>query len=85
MKNKLLDNRNKIDNIDKKILDLLNERAKCAIEIGKVKQSCSPVYVPSRETEIINNLIKNNEGPLSKQDISGIYREIISVCRGMES
>lgn len=85
MKNKLLENRNKIDNIDKKILDLLNERAKCAVEIGKIKQTSSAVYVPSRETEIINNLIKNNKGPLSKQDISGIYREIISVCRGMES
>ncbi|WP_372519263.1 prephenate dehydratase [Candidatus Ruminimicrobiellum ovillum] len=85
MKNKLLQYRTKIDGIDKKILDLLNERAKTAVEIGKIKQSSSSVYVPSRETEVINNLIKNNKGPLSKQDISGIYREIISVCRGMES
>lgn len=85
MKNKLLENRNKIDKIDKKILDLLNERAKCAVEIGKIKQASLPVYVPSRETEVIDNLIKNNKGPLNKQDISVIYREIISVCRGMES
>ena len=61
MKDKLLENRNKIDNIDKKILDLLNERAKCAVEIGKVKQSSSAVYVPSRESEIINfDFNKNN-------------------------
>ncbi len=85
MKNRLLEFRNKIDTIDKKILDLLNERAKCAVEIGKIKQASSPVYVPSRETEVINNLIRNNKGPLNKQDISSIYREIISVCRGMES
>ena len=85
MKNKIVEYREKIDSIDKKILNLLNERAKAAIEIGKIKQSSSAVYVPSRETEIINNLIKNNKGPLNKQDISGIYREIISVCRGMES
>ena len=85
MKNKLLDYRNKIDNIDRTILDLLNERAKCAIEIGKIKQVPSAVYVPDRELEIINNLVKNNKGPLNKQDITGIYREIISVCRGMES
>jgi len=85
MKNKILQYRTKIDAIDKKVLDLLNERAKTAVEIGKIKQSSSAVYVPSRETEVINNLIKNNKGPLSKQDISGIYREIISVCRGMES
>ena len=85
MKNKILQYRTKIDAVDKKILDLLNERAKIAVEIGEIKQSSSAVYVPSRETEVINNLIKNNKGPLSKQDISGIYREIISVCRGMES
>ena len=85
MKNKLLEYRNKIDDIDKKILNLLNDRANCAVEIGKIKQSSSAVYVPSRETEVINNLIKNNKGPLNKQDISDIYREIISVCRGMES
>ena len=59
MKNKILEYRNKIDGIDKKILDLLNERANCAVEIGKIKQSPSAVYVPSRETEVINNLIKN--------------------------
>ena len=85
MKNKLLEHRQKIDNIDKKILNLLNERAKLAVEIGKIKQSSSAVYVPDRETEVINNLIINNNGPLSRQDISAIYREIISVCRGMES
>ncbi len=85
MKNKLSEHRKKIDVIDKKILNLLNERAKVAVEIGKAKQSSSAVYVPSREAEVINNITKNNKGPLSKQDISGIYREIISVCRGMES
>ena len=79
MKNKLLQYRKKIDYIDRKILNLLNERAKTAVEIGKIKQSSSAVYVPSRETEIINNLTKSNKGPLNKQDISGIYREIISV------
>ena len=85
MKNKLLKYRNKIDNIDKKIVGLLNQRANCAIEIGKIKQSPSSVYVPSRETEVINNLLKNNKGPLNRQDLSGIYREIISVCRGIEA
>ena len=85
MKNKLSEYRKKIDVIDKKILNLLNERAKTAVEIGKAKQSSSSIYVPSREAEVINNLKKNNKGPLSKQDISGIYREIISVCRSMES
>ena len=85
MKNKLSHYRKKIDDIDKKILNLLNERAENAVEIGKIKQTSSVVYVPSRETEVINNLVKNNEGPLTKQDITYIYREIIGVCRGLES
>lgn len=84
MKNKLLKYRTKIDDIDKKILNLLNERAKSAVEIGKIKKD-SAIYVPSRETEVINNLIKNNKGPLTNQDITYIYREIIGVCRGLES
>ena len=77
--------RKKIDDIDKKILNMLNERAKLAIQIGKAKQNSSAVYVPSRETEVINSLAKNNKGPLNKQDIFYIYKEIISVCRGLES
>ena len=84
MNNKILKCRKRIDNIDKKILDLLNDRAAVAVEIGKMKQSFSAVYVPSRETEIINNLSKNNKGLLNKKDISSIYTEIISVCRAME-
>lgn len=85
MKDKLLDCRKNIDCIDEKILELLNERAKFAVKIGKIKQSNGAVYVPSRETEVINRLVKNNKGPLTKQNISAIYREIISTCRGLEA
>ncbi|MBQ3835129.1 MAG: prephenate dehydratase [Elusimicrobia bacterium] len=85
MKNKLKSYRKTIDNIDIKILELLNKRAKCALEIGKIKHSSSAVYVPARESEVINNLSKNNDGLLTKQNITSIYREIISVCRGIEA
>ncbi len=85
MKNKLKSYRKIIDNIDIKILDLLNARAKCALEIGKIKQKSSAVYVPAREREVINNLAKNNNGILTKQNIASIYGEIISVCRSLEA
>ncbi len=85
MSDKIAECRKNIDYIDEKILELLNARAKFAVEIGKMKQDASVVYVPSRESEIINNLVKNNKGPLDKEDISYVYREIISVCRGLES
>ena len=85
MTDKLIDCRKNIDYIDEKILELLNVRAKFAIKIGKIKQSADSVYVPSRETEVINKLIKSNKGPLTKQNIASIYKEIISTCRGLES
>jgi len=85
MKNKILRQRKKIDEIDKKILQLVTDRAKAACEIGKLKNiSFQTAYVPGRESEIINNLIKNNEGLLSKEDIINIFKEIISVCRAKE-
>ena len=77
--------RKKIDETDQKILNMLNMRANFAIEIGKLKQDSSSVYVPCREAEVINTLVKNNKGPLTKQDITCIYREIISACRAMEA
>lgn len=85
MTNKLISCRKNIDFIDSKILDLINARAKFALKIAKIKHNKSAVYVPARETEVINNLLKNNKGPLTKKEITSIYREIISVCRGMEA
>ncbi|MDD2523889.1 MAG: prephenate dehydratase [Endomicrobiaceae bacterium] len=86
MNEKVLEYRNKIDAIDQKILKLLNERAESAIEIGNLKSIASrTVYVPSREVEVINNLVRNNKGPLEKEDILNIYKEIMSVCRSKEA
>jgi len=85
MNDKLQEYRNKIDGIDLKILKLLNERAETAVKIGELKNSASKtVYVPSREVEVINNLLKNNPGPLEKEDILNIYKEVMSVCRAKE-
>ena len=57
--------RKRIDEIDKKILDLLNERARAAIEIGKIKQPSNSVfYVPDREQAVYDSLADRNERPL---------------------
>ncbi len=77
--------RKKINSTDNQILNLLNKRAETAIKIGRLKQNSSAIYVPSREAEVIGNIIKNNKGPLTKQDITYIFKEIISVCRAMEA
>ncbi len=77
--------RKRIDEIDKKILDLLNERARAAIEIGKIKQSTNSVfYVPEREKAVYDSLADRNEGPLPNAAVKAIYREIMSSIRALE-
>ena len=52
----LSDWRRRIDEIDRKLVQLLNERSHCALEIGKLKQEQNlPLYQPDREREVIKN------------------------------
>jgi len=73
------DLRKKIDDIDEKLLELLNERASCSIEVGQLKRTeRAQVYVPERERRIYETLVERNPGPLPKEAIRAIYREVIS-------
>lgn len=77
--------RKKIDQLDKKIVGLLNDRASLAQRIGHAKNRHSEeVYVPSREKEIFERVSGLNRGPLPKQAIRSIYREILSASRSLE-
>ena len=77
--------REKIDDIDDRMLELLNERAGYAREIAESKaEKNAPVYVPRREIEIINRLITNNKGPMNKEGVEAVFREVISACRALE-
>ena len=59
----LNDLRKKIDKIDSEILELLNERTGCALKIGAIKKSKSmDVYVPNRESKVVDRIIKLNNG-----------------------
>ncbi len=80
--------REKIDAIDKQILELLNERAQAALEIGSLKQGVSedePILRPEREAQVISRLIELNQGPVQDGSVSSIWSEVISACRGLES
>lgn len=71
--------RKKIDEIDSKLLSLLNERAGVVIEIGKLKsRTGSPVYAPDREKEVLEKVTKQNTGPLKDKCIQAIWRELMS-------
>lgn len=77
--------RQEIDGYDKQIVALLNKRAQCADGIGKVKRRLSlPVYVPTREEEVIRLVVKSNPGPLSKAAIARLYERIIDESRRLE-
>lgn len=77
--------RHKIDELDQKIIALLNERATLAQQIGKIKQSTqSPFYVPEREKAVLDKLVQINTGPLNERAIRSIYREIMSAIRSLE-
>lgn len=81
----LEDLRQRIDELDSKIVSLLNERARLAIEIGEIKRNTTTVYyVPEREKKIYDKLVAENAGPLPETAIRAIYREVISAVRALE-
>ncbi|MBI4665694.1 MAG: prephenate dehydratase [Nitrospinae bacterium] len=74
-----------IDRIDDDLVKLLNRRAGLARKIAELKkQKNSPVYVQSRENEILKRVAENNRGPLSSEALKGVFREIFSATRSVE-
>lgn len=77
--------RKAIDGIDAQLIDLLNERARLAQEIGRIKErSGRPVYVAGRAEQLMRRLISQSKGPLDEQAIRAIYREIMSASLALE-
>ncbi len=74
-----------IDEIDRKLLLLLNERSHCANTIGHIKKQLGlPVYVPSRELDVLNNVTSANEGPLDSGAVRRVFERIIDETRALE-
>ncbi len=81
----IADWRKKIDDLDRKLVDLLNERAQCAREIGRLKRGTNqPVYEPEREKIIHENVHRANKGPLTDRDLMMIYERLIDVMRKIQ-
>lgn len=79
---KLGKKRKEIDLIDQKLSNLLNQRLRIALEIGKMKKERrEKVYDPRREKEILERLERKNKGPMKKEDLKKIFRMIMKVCR----
>lgn len=75
----ILEHRKAIDQLDRKIVRLLNERTARALEIGalKLKQG-EEIYAPHRERAVLSRVIRMNRGPLTAECVRAIYREIMS-------
>ena len=77
--------RNRIDVLDRQLVELLNERARAALLIGHLKAATSlPVYEPAREKVIYQNVRANNKGPLPDIELTHIYERIIDVMRALQ-
>jgi chorismate mutase len=81
----LEDLRRRIDLLDESLVKLLNARAACALEIGRLKrQAGMPIYQPAREAEVLNNVGKANLGPLDQPAMKRLFERIIDEARHLE-
>ena len=79
------DLRERIDSIDDELLRLFNERAKLALEIGRMKKDQGlPIHMPSREEQIIMRVQQENPGPLSPISVARLYQQLIQESRILE-
>lgn len=77
--------RKKIDRLDKRIVKLLNKRARYADEIGMIKEKLGlEVYSPEREKQVIENVSSENPGPLTDEAVSRVYERVIDESRRLE-
>ena len=92
----LKDLRQKIDKIDRELVSLISERARCAQTVADVKKAAldtndeneTPVYYrPEREAQVLRTIMQHNEqqgGPLDNEEMARLFREIMSACLALE-
>jgi chorismate mutase len=77
--------RAKIDALDRRLVELLSERAQCVLAVGQIKNSKNmEVFDPERERQIILNILRENKGPLDDEALRRIFERVIGECRRIE-
>jgi len=77
--------RRKIDILDMRLLELLNERTRIVEEIGRIKQHLAlPIYEPKREEQVFQNVTSHNPGPLSAEAVKRVFERIIDEMRNIQ-
>jgi len=81
----LADCRERINEIDRRLVALLNERTSVVQEIGRIKRECRmPVYEPKREEEVLRNVTESNGGPMAPEAARRIFERIIDEMRTLQ-
>jgi chorismate mutase-like protein len=77
--------RDRIDDLDRRILGLLNDRTRIVEEIGRVKRHLDlPIYEPKREVEVFENVTGHNTGPLTPDGVKRVFERIIDEMRNVQ-
>ncbi len=85
MRGDIDDLRRRIDMLDEHLVRLLNARAACALEVGRLKRELGvPIYQPDREAEVLKNVQEWNTGPLDHAAIKRLFERIIDEARHLE-
>jgi chorismate mutase len=79
--------RDQIDELDRRIVELLNERAALGREAGRAKHLAGrrAIKDPEREREVLLRIAIGNGGPLTSADLLSVYRRILAVTRAVEA
>ena len=79
------ESRAKIDALDRKLVELLNERTRLVEDIGQAKQALDiPVKEASREDDVYRNVLASNSGPVPPDALRRIFERIIEEMRGLQ-
>jgi chorismate mutase-like protein len=71
-----------VDDVDRRLVALLNERTRVVQDIGRVKrQTQMPIYEPKREDQVFANISASNRGPLTEEAVRRIFERIIDEMR----
>ena len=77
--------RRRLDRLDRKLVRMLNQRARAAQEIGRLKaRTAMPIYEPRREQAVFENVLGANRGPFPDHELKRVFEEIIGVMRRLQ-
>ena len=81
----LAQNRATIDEIDRKLVELLNDRTRAVEQIGRAKEAAGlPIYEPKREDDVYRNILNHNGGPMTPDALRRVFERIMDEMRSLQ-